>query len=43
VVPRLERRLQTRFSYALVRSGHYVQLDRPREVTDRLVAFVTEV
>jgi pimeloyl-ACP methyl ester carboxylesterase len=36
VVPRLRARLGARFTYEVVRSGHYVQLDRADEVTRRL-------
>lgn len=40
VVARMRARLGERFRYDVVRSGHYVQLDQPDEVTRRLRAFL---
>ncbi|MDX2015141.1 MAG: alpha/beta hydrolase [Myxococcaceae bacterium] len=40
LVPRLQSRLGGRFTYDVVRSGHYLQLDRPDEVTRRLRALL---
>jgi pimeloyl-ACP methyl ester carboxylesterase len=36
----LERRLGERFTHAAIPGGHYLQLDRPAEVTERLASFV---
>jgi len=36
---RLERRLGPAFTFHSVRGGHYLQLDRPAEVSERLVRF----
>jgi len=39
----LSERLGTRFTHETIPGGHYLQLDRPAEVTQRLAAFVETV